>query len=210
MSIIHKIIAAVRPPQAEKARREARAITQASATPGDWLSLVLVHHRHIDATFAAVKHAETAAARVAAQKTLASILIGHSNAEEAVLYPALAGIDEKSHATSAYIEQADLKMQMGLLETLSPLTQKYLDELEHVRRAVAHHAYEEESNWFIELRQNLPASEQIRLAQRYEEEFIRYVGTNLEDDLVRLQVADDVRRVQRDMREGHVIDSDRA
>jgi hypothetical protein len=206
MSILEKFIAAVTAPETEEARREARVKAQASAMPGDWLSLVLAHHQHIEAAFAAVKHADTAAARVAAQKTLAVILTGHSNAEEAVLYPALANADEKSQAMSAYAEQAAAKMQMGLLETLSPMTPEYLDKLEHIRSAVAHHVYEEESHWFSDLKRKVSAAEQTRLAQRYQEEFAHYVGTDLEDDLVRLQVTQDVRRVQRDTRDGHDID----
>jgi Hemerythrin HHE cation binding domain len=193
MSIIDKVIAAVTPPESEEARRDARVKAQAAASPGDWLWLVLSHHQHIEAAFAAVKTADNAAARVAAQKKLAIILTGHANAEESVLYPALAAMDEKSHATSAYTEQAAAKIQMGLLETLPPMTQEYLDKLEHIRGAVAHHVYEEESNWFIDLKRKVPAAEQTRLAQRYREEFVRYVGTNLEDETVRLQPAGDVR-----------------
>jgi hypothetical protein len=193
MSIIDKVIAAVTPPESEEARRDARAKAQVAAIPGDWLSLVLSHHQHIEAAFAAVKNADNAVARVAAQKKLAIILTGHSNAEESVLYPALAAMDEKGHATSAYTEQAAAKIQMGLLETLSPMTQEYLDKLEHIRGAVAHHVYEEESNWFVDLKRKVPAAEQTRLAQRYREEFVRYVGTNLEDEMVQLQAAGAVR-----------------
>jgi hypothetical protein len=193
MSIIDKVIAAVTPPESEEARREARARAEAAAMPGDWLSLVLAHHQHIEAAFTAVERADSTTARVAAQKKLAVILTGHAIAEEAVLYPALADAGEKSHATSAYTEQAAAKMQMGLLETLPPMTQAYLDKLEHIRGAVAHHMYEEEGNWFIDLKRTVPAAEQTRLAQRYKEEFVRYVGTNLEDETVRLQSASDVR-----------------
>jgi hypothetical protein len=120
---------------------------------------------------------------VAAQKTLAVILTGHSNAEESVLYPALADADEKSHATMAYAEQAAAKTQMALLEKLPPMSQDYLDKLEHIRGAVAHHVYEEEGTWFIELKEKAPAGEQTKLAHRYAEEFNRYVGED--DPLVR-------------------------
>ena len=192
MSIIDKVIAAVTPPESEDARQEARAKALASAMPGDWLSMVLTHHQHIEAAFAAVESAANANARVAAQKKLAILLTGHANAEEAVLYPALAALDAKSHATMAYEEQAAAKTQMGLLETIPPMTQEYLDKLEHIRGAVAHHMYEEENGWFIELRQKALAADQSRLTQRYKEEFIRYVGTDSEDDVVRLQLPNEV------------------
>ena len=65
---------------------------------------------------------------------------------------------------------------MGLLERLQPLSQDYLDKLEHIRSAVAHHMYEEEGNWFLDIRTKLPLSEQDRLTARYSEEFSRYMG----------------------------------
>jgi hypothetical protein len=189
MSILDKVIAAVTPPESEEARREAREKAQAAATSGDWLSMVLEHHMHIETAFAAVKAANNAGAQAAAQKKLAVILTGHSNAEESVLYPALAGAGEKGHSTMAYNEQAAAKIQMGLLEKLTPLSQEYLEKLEHIRGAVAHHVYEEEGNWFIDLKQKISPSDQVQLTLRYEEEFIRYVGTNVQPPDVRVRAA---------------------
>jgi len=37
------------------------------------------------------------------------------------------------------------KVQMALLEDVPPKSQTFLDKLEHIRGAVAHHVYEEES-----------------------------------------------------------------
>jgi hypothetical protein len=176
MSVLDKVIAAVTPPESEESRKEARAKAYAAAKSGDWLSLILQHHEEIEAAFAAVKAATSATTRVAAQKKLGIILTGHSNAEESVIYPALAAADEKSHATMAYTEQAAAKTQMALLENLSPMTQDYLDKLEHIRGAVAHHVYEEEGTWFLELKEKVPAADQAKLTRRYQEEFERYVG----------------------------------
>lgn len=188
MSIIDKVLAAVTPPESEDARREAREKAFAAATPGDWLSMVLTHHQNIEAAFLAVKEASTPPAQIAAQKKLATLLTGHSVAEEAALYPALADAGEKGHATMAYTEQSAAKLQMGLLEKLVPLSQDYLDKLEHIRGAVAHHVYEEEGNWFLDLKQKVPAAEQQRLTARYAEEFARYVGTGADVSGVRSKV----------------------
>lgn len=179
MSVLDKVIAAVTPPESEDSRKEARAKARAAAKAGDWLSLILKHHEQIEAAFAAVKSASTAATRIAAQKKLAIILTGHSNAEESVIYPALTVANEKGHAGMAYTEQAAAKTQMALLENLAPMTQDYLDKLEHIRGAVAHHVYEEEGTWFLELKEKLPVSDQSKLTSRYEEEFDRYVGTDV-------------------------------
>jgi hypothetical protein len=45
--------------------------------------------------------------------------------------------------------------------------------LEHIEAAVAHHAYEEESNWFLDLKSKTPVADQVKLTQRYQEHFAR-------------------------------------
>lgn len=176
MSILDKLVAAVTPPESDEARREARARARAAARDGDWLSTILQHHERIEAAFAAVRECTDPAARTAAHKRLALLLTGHAIAEEAAIYPALARADEKGHSTKAYTEQAAAKAQMGLLGNLPPMSQDYLDKLEHIRGAVLHHVYEEEGDWFIDLRERLPAAEQQLIGERYREEFERYMG----------------------------------
>jgi len=177
MSLIDKVVAAVTPAETEEKRREARAKARAAAGENDWLSLILQHHVQIEAAFAAVKASGDANARLAAQKQLALLLTGHSNAEEVVIYPALVRYGHKSHGMVGYTEQAGAKANMGELEYLDPMSQDYMDRLEHIRAAVAHHMYEEEGARFIDLKK-LSAADQARLTQRYREEFDRYMGTD--------------------------------
>jgi Hemerythrin HHE cation binding domain len=176
MSIIDKVVAAVTPPESEETRLKARAKARASAGKGDWLAMVLDHHEHIETAFAAVKNAPDPASRIATLKKLSILLTGHSIAEEAALYPGLAKVDEKGHAVKAYTEQSAAKLQMGLLEDLPPMSQEFVDKLGHIEGAVAHHVYEEESSWFIDLKSKTPAAEQVKLTQRYQEHFARYMG----------------------------------
>jgi hemerythrin superfamily protein len=176
MSAIDTILNAVAPKENENARREARSKAKAVARAGDWLSIILRHHEQIEAAFAAVKFARTADAQTLAQKRLAVVLTGHANAEESVIYPAMIRANGKEHATIAYSEQATVKTEMALLETLIPLSSEYLARLEHIRDAVAHHVYEEENSWFLDLKANVSEQEQGTLARRYQEEFDRYVG----------------------------------
>lgn len=176
MSLFDKIVAAVTPPESDEARMEARANARTLARPGDWLSQVLDHHDRIEAAFAAVKAAPDATAQREAQKDLAVILTGHSNAEESVLYPALVDDGHKAHAGLAYEEQAAAKVQMALLEKIEPLTKDYFDKLEHIRGAVTHHMYQEESSWFLDLQRELSMAEQTVLTRRYAEEIERCVG----------------------------------
>ncbi len=178
MSVLDKAIAAITPPESDEARAEARAKAEAAATPGDWLSKVLEHHRQIEAAFDAVDRAADADERIGAQKALGFILTGHSIAEEAALYPALAADHQVGHAELAYQEQSAAKMEMGLLEMLDPSSEDYRDKLQHIRGAVMHHVYSEEGNWFLKLKEHLPEGEQLRIGQRYQEEFERYTGSD--------------------------------
>jgi hypothetical protein len=177
MSVVDKIVAAVTPPESEEKRRAARVKARAAAGQNDWLALVLQHHEQIEGAFAAVKAAGDLASRLEAQKELAVLLTGHSNAEEAVIYPALVHFDHKAHAMTSYTEQAGAKANLGELEYLDPMGQDYLDKLEHIRGAVAHHMYEEESDRFLDLKE-ISVPDQARLTDRYREEFERYVGNN--------------------------------
>lgn len=178
MTILDKVIAAVTPLESEDERRAARAKARQAANEAPWLGRVLEHHQQIEAAFAAVKDASDANGRRRAQKWLGTLLSGHSLAEEAVLYPAMALSDQKGHATAAYTEQSGAKINLAALETLDPMSQDYLDKLEHLRGAVAHHVYEEEGTWFPALAGEGDVAMQMRLSARYTEEFDRYMGAD--------------------------------
>jgi len=178
MSILDKFIAAVSPPETEEARLEARTKATQVAMPGDWLDQILQHHMDIEDAFADVKAASDAMTRRGALKQLGVLLTGHAIAEEAVIYPALAQDGEKAHASVGYDEQAMVKVQMALLERLDPMSQDFIDKLEHIEGAVAHHMYAEEGNWFLDLKDKASAEQQAQITMRYAEEYERYVGTD--------------------------------
>jgi len=175
MSILDKVAAAITPPESDEDRRNARQQARSLATPGEWLAMVLDHHEQIEQLFEALRAANPVE-RPAAQKKLALILTGHSIAEESVLYPALIENDEKAGAAMAVTEQAAAKTNMAMLEKIDPASQDYDDKLEHLRGAVLHHMYEEESTWFARLRQSALQADQQHLTQRFAEEFERYTG----------------------------------
>jgi len=176
MGIFDKAVAAITPEASPEDMAEARAKARALTRPGGWLGMVLDHHEQIEAAFARVQKAGSANARRSAQKALAVLLTGHSIAEESVLYPALALHGQKSHSGEAYTEQSAAKVQIAALDDLEPMSQDYLDKLEHLRAAVAHHVYEEESEWFPTLRKIDDAALHTKLSRRYRDEFERYAN----------------------------------
>lgn len=178
MSVLDKVIAAVTPPESDQARAEARAKAEAAAAPGSWLARIVQHHRDIEAQFAAVLSAPDAQSRRLAQKKLGVVLTGHSIAEEAAIYPALAADKQVGHAELAYQEQAAAKMEFGLLERLDPMSQDWRDKIEHIKGAVLHHIYSEEGTWFTELAADTNPEEQAMIGKRYDEEYARYMGAD--------------------------------
>ena len=176
MSILDKAIAAVTPPVSDEKRHAAHEKARAYAEPGDWLSLILDHHEGIEQAFAVTKAATSAEERRAAQKKLGVLLNGHAMAEEAVIYPALAQVGKQGHANTAYTEQAAAKMQLAALESLDPMSEDYIDKLGHLEGAVFTHVYQEESDWFLDMKEHAAADAQAHATVRYKEEYGRYIG----------------------------------
>jgi hemerythrin-like domain-containing protein len=123
-----------------------------------------------------------AAERRQAMKDLALVLTGHAQAEETVLYPALAAHGEKAHTSMAYEEQQMTKIQQAMLEQLDPMSEEWRAKLEHIKSAVQQHVYEEENHRFAELAKALSPGEAARLARRYAEEFERYGGSGMAEE----------------------------
>ena len=191
MSVIDKVIAAVTPPESDEDRAKARAEATAAAEPGDWLSLILEHHIELEDALAAVEDADDADERLVAFKEFAGLLTGHAIAEEGVIYPSLSANSETGHADMGYSEQAMVKMQMAALEKLDPMGQEFDDKLEHVKGALLHHMYEEEGNWFLDLKKKANADEQEMMTARYTEEFDRYIGdTSVEEEEEEAEIED--------------------
>ena len=61
-------------------------------------------------------------------------------------------------------------------QTSSATVANSADKLEHVKGAVAQHAYEEEHDRILDLKK-LSAADQARLTQRYAEEFAWFSGS---------------------------------
>jgi len=177
MSLLDKIAAAVTPMATDEERAQAREEATQLAQGNDWLAQILDHHRQIEAGFDRALNAQSAGDRRDAAAELGALLMAHSNAEEAVIYPSLVEGSSKHHATMAYEEQAAAKINMAILETLDPLSNEWTDKLRHIQGAVAQHVYQEESSWFPDLIQNVPPEKQKLMTQRYSQEFGRYDQT---------------------------------
>jgi hemerythrin superfamily protein len=163
------------PAPSEDKRSAARWKAQQLTSAGDWLFAALDHHRDIEGAFGAVSSAMPGV-RATALKALATVLMGHSIAEEAVLYPALAEAGETARSSLAYGEQAMVKTQMAALQDIDPESDAFLTTLQEIRSAVLLHMYEEERTWFPLLKQRLSEMDQRALTTRFLDEYRRYTN----------------------------------
>lgn len=180
MSFLDKLAAKILPDASEEDRAEARARAEKVGRSHRWLAMTVDHHRQIESGLERARTGMDAAARKQAVKELMLVLNGHALAEETVLYPALAEHAEKAHAAMAYEEHSVTKIQMHLLEHLDPMSQEWLDKLEHIRGALVHHIYHEEKTWLIDLAEKA-GGESEALSQRFAEEYHRYTGSAIEE-----------------------------
>lgn len=174
MNFFDRLAAALTPEASEEDRTRARSEAQELAQSDDWLARVLEQHEQIEALFDEALSASPGSDRRMAVKRLGQLLNAHAMAEEVVLYPALARSGEKTDATMAYEEQSMTKVEMAALEQLDPDSDEWVQQLEKIRRAVAHHVYEEESEWLPRLHRTVGESEAEMLSTRFDEEFDRH------------------------------------
>jgi iron-sulfur cluster repair protein YtfE (RIC family) len=176
MSFLDKIAATLAPPESDEDRATAHREAKALAPNNPWLQRALSHHEQIEAAFATALNSPTQSEASRAVKDLSLLLIAHSVAEEVALYPVLVMEGHKAHATEAYQEQQMTKVQLAELERLQPLTEDWRDKLEHIRGAVLHHIYREESTWFPEIVRESQPGDLAMIDARFSEEFDRSMG----------------------------------
>jgi iron-sulfur cluster repair protein YtfE (RIC family) len=176
MFLVDNAIAAVAPAQTSERRIKARSKARDLGRHCDWLRLVVQQHEQIEQVLAQLAAAVDVAGARRAEQTLATLLTGHSVAEEAVLYPAMASARQKAHAVTAFSEQARLKVQLAALATREPATPEWRAELDRLAQSISEHLFDEECSWFPALAKVDDAALQARLSARFVAEYERYLG----------------------------------
>ena len=138
---------------------------------------ILRHHSQIEAAFGAALNALDATVRLETQRALSMTPQLIQSQRNPVLTPALARVDQKAHASTAYEEQASAQMHMAHLEEIDPTDPTYPETVSEIGVAVAHHVYREEAVRYRILKETYESDEE-KLSLRYMEEFDRYMGTS--------------------------------
>jgi hemerythrin superfamily protein len=149
----------------------------AGLTAGDWMAQVRAQHREIDRHFQLVKTAKTDADRTSHFRMLASLLSGHSLAEEVALYPGLFIQGEESDSKEAYDEQSMAKVLTARIDNAMAMgrrdeAMKLVGQLE---TAVKAHVAHEEKEWYPALMKKATAQMNAKMTADFRREFTKYM-----------------------------------
>jgi hemerythrin superfamily protein len=93
----------------------------------------------------------------------------HSEAEEQIVYPAVRPFYGDTDTQELYDEQAELKIVLSEMKSLSPTSSEFKAKLEQVKQMVGDHTRQEESTMFAAIRNNCSTEQQEQMATQFKE-----------------------------------------
>ncbi len=143
--------------------------------PQDVVDLIMADHREVERIFDAMR--EDPDSRPLLLPTVTTLLIAHSRAEEAEVYPAArneAGeADEVAHSQEEHAAAEELLVQ---LKNMSHTSTDFDSTLEDLIEAILHHVEEEEESVLPGLRTSLSPERLAELAEAFIEARADHMG----------------------------------
>jgi hemerythrin superfamily protein len=147
-------------------------------TEGNWFDEIKAQHREIARLFQAAMSASDVPARRREVKRLATLLTGHSIAEEVAVYPGIYIDGDEQGALELYREQQMAKIMLARID--DALAMNHPDEasdlLGKLQSAVQAHVQEEEQQRFPALMQKADAAMNDKMTRDFKMQFTRYMN----------------------------------
>ncbi|GAA2458707.1 hemerythrin domain-containing protein [Streptomyces macrosporus] len=134
----------------------------------DVVELILRDHRKMEDLFRTMRNVE--ADRAGALGEFAALLMAHSAAEEAKVYPALRrykNVDDEDVEHSVHEHQEANEALLALLEVEDTASEEWEEKLEELVTAVNHHADEEERTLLNDARENVSDERRAQLGEAF-------------------------------------------
>jgi hemerythrin superfamily protein len=132
----------------------------------DVVDMIIADHREVERLFDLLQNEPDK--RALALPTLSALLIAHSRAEEAEVYPVArseaAETDEVAHSQEEHAEAEDL---LERLQSIDPDSAEFTPALEELVKAVQHHVDEEESSVLPGIRERLSDQRRAELGAAF-------------------------------------------
>jgi len=162
----------------ERQRARAKARELGRITP--WVADVLAHHDAIEAALDVVAGSADIAGRRAAVRRLSLLSTAHGQAEEIVLYRAMALLGQPMHTLVGVADHARLRATMAALEAADDLGgADAVEMLGEIRGEMLRHMFIEERDWFPAFCRDGDAKLHARLSTLFATEFQLALGAAL-------------------------------
>jgi hemerythrin superfamily protein len=141
----------------------------------DVVELIMEDHREVERLFEELKtHPHK---RPLLTPVLCALLVAHSRAEEAEVYPVAskeaAESEEVAHGQHEHAEAEQLLVQLAKAD---PTSRRYDEVLDKVVEAVGHHVHEEESTVLPGMRERLDDARRAELGKAFAESREQHLG----------------------------------
>jgi hemerythrin superfamily protein len=146
-----------------------------SAVPDDVVDMIMADHREVERLFGLLENEPDQ--RVRNLPVLSALLIAHSRAEEAEVYPVArdeAGASEEvAHSQEEHVEAEQI---LERLKAANPTSAEFDRVLAELVEAVSHHVEEEESSVLPAMRSRLDDSRRQELADDFSQSRADHLG----------------------------------
>ena len=145
---------------------------------GEWMTQVKEQHKEIVRHFELIKATtdRQMPQRMQYFKMLATLLTGHSIAEEVALYPGLAMVGDTAGSDKLYAEQSHAKVMVAELDAMPKSGPEFLTRLSTLQSAIMAHATDEETRLYPELLQKASPAMNQKMTTDFRKEFNRYMA----------------------------------
>ncbi|MCC3765369.1 hemerythrin domain-containing protein [Glycomyces sp. TRM65418] len=141
----------------------------------DVVELIMQDHREVERLFDQLKNSPET--RPLLTPVLAALLVAHSRAEEAEVYPAAkdeAGdVEDVAHSQE---EHAKAEQMLKRLVEADPESDQYGQLLTELEEAISHHVEEEESKVLPDLKEAFDEQRRMQLGKAFVESRTRHLG----------------------------------
>jgi hemerythrin superfamily protein len=142
---------------------------------GDVVDLIMQDHREVERLFGQLTNFPDT--RPLLTPVLAALLIAHSRAEEAEVYPAAkdeAGdVEDVAHSQE---EHTQAEQMLKRLVAADPESTEYVELLSELEEAITHHVEEEESKVLPDLQQSLDEQRRLELGKAFADSRAQHLG----------------------------------
>ncbi|WP_287129057.1 hemerythrin domain-containing protein [Candidatus Cyanaurora vandensis] len=131
--------------------------------------IVRADHRKIETLFKEIEETDSPQKRQEFFGQLYKDLSAHAEAEEQTWYPVLRSYDDTvSSVEQAYEEQAEAKVLLAELRTLSPSSPAFMTRIQQLKTAIEEHVRHEENELLVKLSSSLDMAQQEQLGKEFQ------------------------------------------